>query len=139
MIQSAGPIVYMSDMKYQLAEDWWVDSPIKGQPCTTDFCVLALDGRLTVLKGFAWDGPSGPTVDTKDFQRGALAHDALYCLMSAGKLSQDCRKSADKLLYDLCREDGMSFLRAKYVYAAVRWFGKSSAAREAPRLQRAPR
>jgi len=84
-------------------------------------------GRVTIKKAYAWDGPSGPTVDTKDFMRGALVHDALYQLMREKLLAQKMRKPADRLLWQMCREDGMSKLRADYVYHAVRAFGASSA------------
>ena len=45
------------------------------------FIEIGTDGLLTIRKGYAWDGPSGPTIDTKDFMRGSLVHDALYQLL----------------------------------------------------------
>jgi hypothetical protein len=88
---------------------------------------LGKTGRLSLKKGYAWDGPSGPTIDTKDFMRGSLVHDALYQLMREKLLSRRMRKRADVLLWMICLEDGMPKLRANYVYHAVRAFGAASA------------
>ncbi len=88
---------------------------------------LSKRGRLTLKRGYAWDGPSGPSIDTKDFMRGSLVHDGLYQLMREKLLPQGRRKPADVLLWMICLEDGMSRARADYVYHAVRVFGASSA------------
>ena len=88
---------------------------------------MGRSGRLTTKKGYAWDGPSGPTIDSKNFMRGSLVHDALYQLMREKLLPQHTRKRADQLLHDICRQDGMSKARSDYVYHAVRVFGGSFA------------
>ena len=85
------------------------------------------DGRLLIKKGYAWDGASGPTWDSPCTMRGSLIHDALYQLMRAGLLSQSSRPMADKVLEDVCREDGMWALRAKTWFAAVRLAGSFGA------------
>ena len=84
---------------------------------------MTKSGRLTVKKGYAWDGPSGPTIDTPNFLRGSMVHDALYQLIREGLLPGRSRLPADKLLRDMCRQDGMSRRRAEYVFVAVRAFG----------------
>ena len=49
---------------------------------------------------------------------------ALYQLMDEGHLSKKGdRLMADKLLRRICRQDGMSWFRAFYVYKTVRMFG----------------
>ena len=97
----------------------------------TDYLALTKEGLLTTKKGYAWDGPSGPTIDTPDFMRGSLAHDALYQLMRNGFISKDkWRKSADRELRRICLEDGMSALRTWGVYQAVRLFGDKAASEE---------
>lgn len=127
------PIRYRAGYKYQLARQWSVNTGIVGYQTATSlvdpWVSLSNAGLLIVRAGYAWDGPSGPTVDTKDFMRGSLAHDALYQLMREGALPQSCREAADKLLHDLCREDGMNPVRAAYVYAAVREFAGFAARR----------
>ena len=78
---------------------------------------------LTIRIGYAWDGPSGPTFDTKDSMRGSLVHDALYQLIQFGYISKDYRGPADRLLYDICVQDGMWKPRAGLWHWAVRTFG----------------
>lgn len=88
---------------------------------------ITKDGYLTLRNGYAWDGPSGPTIDTKNFMRGSLVHDALYQLMRSAIIDQDQRKRADVILKKICVDAGMSRIRAWWVYLGVRWFGSSSA------------
>lgn len=90
------------------------------EPVETDFIDLDVSGLLTMKKGYAWDGPSGPTIDTKTFMRGSLVHDALYQLLRNGHLPPGCREDADQELHRICREDGMSSIRAWVVLQAVR-------------------
>ena len=72
--------------------------------------------------------PSGPTIDTKDFMRGALVHEALYQLMRLSQLDhQQYRDKADQILCRLCKEDGMSAFRAWYVYHTLLLFGAKNA------------
>jgi len=92
-------------------------------------------GVLTIGQGYTWDGPSGPTIDTKNFMRGSLIHDALYQLMREQKISQKARRRADKILRDVCLQDGMSRARAWWVYKGVR-LGASRSAK--PNLLIAP-
>jgi hypothetical protein len=88
---------------------------------------LSPDGTLFLASGYAWDGPSGPTFDTPDFMRGSLVHDGLYQLIRERHIPMDpYREQADRLLRAHCIEDGMSGLRAWYVYQAVRLRGDDS-------------
>jgi len=122
-------IKYQAGYKYQLAETYAVVVGIKPRVAILhDFICLTTDGKLIIGAGYAWDGPSGPTIDTKNFMRGSLVHDALYQLMREGLLSEECRSSADDELHRICLEDGMSWLRAWYVRLAVGRFGSSCAA-----------
>lgn len=76
---------------------------------------------LIVKAGYAWDGPSGPTIDTLNFMRGSLVHDALYQLMRLGHLDKNTyRIFADRELQRICNEDGMWRIRAQFVYWGVR-------------------
>ena len=115
-------IKYRSGYKYQLAETYSVVTKIRPpEMAETDFITLDATGRLTMESGYAWDGPSGPTFDTKTFMRGSLVHDALYQLMREGLLAGEHRAAADELLAVICREDGMNWFRAWYVLLGVRW------------------
>ena len=121
-------IRYMEGYLYQLYDDCHIETGITGYTISTQFIKLDKNGKMSILKGYAWDGPSGPTIDTPNFMRGSLAHDALYQLMRNELLPVDpCRGQADNLLRKLCREDGMGRIRALWVYQAVKRFGKTSA------------
>lgn len=116
--------------KYQLMDDYTIPIDIKPD-LDLDFRFLSLskDGVLVIRKAYAWDGPSGPTIDTPDFMRGSLVHDALYQLMRLQALDyKKYRKRADEILREICLEDGMSTFRAWYVYQAVQVFGTTAAA-----------
>ena len=131
----SGPICYCKGYKYQLQQTFWVDLPpttgITGiTALIPGFITLDPTGRLTIYAGYAWDGPSGPTIDTADFMRGSLVHDALYQLMREGLLNINHRNAADQLLITLCREDGMSEVRAAWVYYGVREFAQFAAERK---------
>ena len=92
-----------------------------------EFVTLEPNGLLSLRRGYAWDGPSGPTLDTRNFMRASLVHDALYQLMREGLLDSSQRLYADRLLRKICRQDGMSRFRAWYVYRALRAFGGKGA------------
>ena len=122
-------IEYRDGYKYQLAADYEIRTGIfPVGVINDDFLSMDRDGLLRIKNGYAWDGPSGPTLDTKSFMRGSLVHDALYQLMRSGKLSHGNREAADKLLKQLCIEDGMGSVRAYIVECGVRTFGEKYAA-----------
>jgi len=124
-------IRYRSGYKYQLVEEYSVAVAVRpAEPIDMDYIALSADGLLTVKKSYAWDGPSGPTVDTKNFMRGALVHDALYQLMRDGYLPETFREMADLELHRICREDGMSTFRAWCVLLAIRKFADFAASPE---------
>ena len=114
--------------KYNLRSDLEFCTNIKVDH-PKDLGLLAIDGKgnLTIKEGYSWDGPSGPAIDTKNFMQGSLIHDALYQLMREGVLPQQHRKKADEILREVCINDGMSKVRAWWVYKGVRIGGASSA------------
>jgi hypothetical protein len=120
-------IAYKSGYKYQLAKKCIYKSPILGYDILTRYIRLEKDGTLTIYQGYCWDGPSGPTIDSKSFMRGSLIHDALYQLLREGHLPQSERFMADKILQYICLEDGMCSLRAWWVFKGVRKFAASAA------------
>lgn len=114
--------------KYTLVDSYSRLIDIKPeQKIGNDFLYLNKEGLLFISKGYSWDGPSGPTFDTRNFMQGSLVHDALYQLIREQHLEFKNRKYADSLLRNMCIEDHMSKIRAFFVYWAVRLFGKSSA------------
>ena len=122
------PIKYRAGYKYQLAETYMIVLIIQPeQRIVTDYVRFEIDGALTIEKGYAWDGPSGPTLDTSDFMRGSLVHDVLYQLLRMGLLPSEKRGQADDLLMLLCVEDGMPQWRVKLVHEAVQRFAAGAA------------
>lgn len=113
----------LAKWKYRLTADLHLQCSIRGIACRTEYISLWDDGRLILRKGYAWDGPSGPTIDTEDSMRGSAGHDALYQLISLGVIPADMRIVADRDLRRWCIEDGMLETRANAWYSAVRAFG----------------
>ncbi len=120
---------YRKPRKYkcQLPNDYEIATDIKDHDIDTGFLKLTSSGMLTIRAGYAWDGPSGPTVDTKTFMRGSLVHDALYQMIRENHISLDYRGYADDLLKEICLEDKMSKIRAWYVHGSLRLFGGPAA------------
>lgn len=137
---------YRGGYKYQLAEDFTVETPI--YPTHTIFLLrwiaLSPNGLLTLYSGYCSDGGSGPAIDTKKAMRAFFVHDALYQLIRRGLLGTEYREAADALLKSMYLFDAISALdpdnwknkipnmvrraaiktRANYIYLAVRAFGK---------------
>ena len=124
--------------KYQVLEPYTLKTDLKPvgpiREEVAKYLFLSPEGVLSIGEYYAWDGPSGPTIDTKSFMRGSLVHDALYQLMREGILDhKEHRKRADEILRKICREDGMCAVRAWYVYYALRIFaGVCAKPREEP-------
>jgi len=117
----------LGNYKYQNLDTLTILTEIKivgntGNP----YVNITADGLLTINKGYSWDGPSGPTIDTKTFIRGSLIHDALYQLMREGYIDDEHRDYADRLLRKICIEAGMNKFRAWYVYISLKWFGEKN-------------
>lgn len=120
----------LKNYKYQTMEDgkfilYTGDPlPVRADSVTIDkFVELTGDNVLRIAKGYAWDGASG-AFDTKSTMEAALIHDALYQLIREKKLDKEVyRKFADQILYHHCRLNGMGWIRAQYIYLAVRLFG----------------
>jgi hypothetical protein len=117
-VATEGYIRFRADYKYQLANSYKINISIRpSSDIESDFIDLDASGNLLVQKGYAWDGPSGPVIDTDDNMRASLVHDALYQLMRNKELSSKThRKAADKLFKDICKDDGVSNLRASAYY-----------------------
>ncbi len=92
------------------------------------FIALWPTGRMRILEGYAWDGPSGPAFDTIDFMTPSMVHDALYQLMRNSVLPRDpYREIADEMMYQMCRERGMCAPRAWWCKRGVVRFGEKAA------------
>ena len=127
-IAMKGPIKFYrkGPHSYQLAEDWFIETGLVGHAARIDDHIrLGQNGRLHILEGYVWDGPSGPTIDTPASMRGALAHDALYQLAREGHLGLEMRPFVDRLAYRVWRQDGMNWFRARLWLRALKLFAGS--------------
>jgi hypothetical protein len=140
-LKSTQRVFYRAGYKYQLAETYEASLPFHpSQSISVQFITFERDGVLTIRSGYAWDGPSGPTFDTKNFMRGSLVHDVLYQLIRNKWLPEEFRAKADDLLKQHCLEDGMSKVRAWYVHRAVSRYAMSAAdPQNAKKVYYAPR
>lgn len=119
--------------KYRLTEDYKISTGIMPDHSLSDrYFRLDRIGQLTVRAGYAWDGASGPAIDTPAFMRGSCVHDALCQMIRWRILPAAHQRAADRLLVRLCREDGMSLLRALWVYYSVRAYQRLSRRWRAP-------
>lgn len=134
---------YKAGYKYVLYETITIQSPYRPLKDFLNVCGvyvdLLTDGTLVIRKGYAWDGPSGPTIDTKSFMRGSLMHDVSYQLIRLEILSTNKRGVADDWLIQICKEDGMTRFRRWYVHLFLNKFGYAAAKPEnEPKVLEAP-
>lgn len=115
-----------SMFKWRLDAVYAIKVGIFGHAIQTEYLRLWSNGALEIQKGYCWDGPSGPAIDTQSFRRGSLVHDALYQLMREEGLSNAYKDHADNLMREICLKDGMWPGRAWYCWKAVQWFGRGS-------------
>ena len=130
-------IRYKAGYKYQLVSQAKFQTTIKPEKSiSTQFIRMTLKGMLTIKPGYAWDGASGPTINSLNSQQASLCHDALYQLLRENHLTgEGTRRKADKLFYELLRNDGMSKIRAKIWWRSVRRWAKNSAVKGRPILE----
>ena len=116
-----GPTKYRKGYKYQLAQDVSGQTPIKPEKAIdTEFIKLTLDGFMFIGSGYAWDGASGPTIDSRSTFTPSVIHDAFCQLIRNGYLPDSARKEADLFFYDLLRKRKMWWLRARIWLRGVR-------------------
>ena len=108
-------IHYRDGYKYQLANPYSCMIPLR-PPATimVPFITFYMTGNLQIASGYAWDGPSGPTVDTRSAMRGSLIHDALYQLMRMRQLAGFWRDMADQIYRDTAIYDGVMLAQSSW-------------------------
>lgn len=115
-------IKYKEGYKYQLSEDAFFDTGIF--PPSFDikhgFFILSAQGILQIKYGYAWDGASGPTIDTKSSMRAALVHDCFCQMLRNRDLPYEVyAEEVHSLFRRMLLEDGMFAWRAWYWHKAV--------------------
>lgn len=127
-MQDSTTISYRKGYKYQLTDTLYFNTGItQVSVIDTGFIRLEPDGLLRLKAGYAWDGCSGPAIDTNTNMFAGAVHDALYQLMRMGLLEFTWRMLSDKVFRKICLRDGMWVLRAKYFYLGVDLFAASAA------------
>lgn len=133
-------MTFTKGFKYQVNETFRVSIGSLGLGtgfhCTSKGGFIEIEySLLTIKKGYAWDGPSGPTFDTMSAMRGSCVHDALYQLMREELISMKLyRRRADLLFHELIRDDGMGMIRAWYFFIAVFCCGRKAASPSSVRV-----
>lgn len=123
----------LAKYKYLVTEDLSYGTNMRGfeteilDSSGEQLALLVASGMLAVRRGYAWDGPSGPTIDTPDWMDASLVHDVFYQMIRRGQLPLRKRRLADCEMFHLCVASGMSKVRARYSYLAVRIFGLPAA------------
>ena len=113
--------------KYQITQDYHIKLDIRPyKPINLPFVRMDMEGNTRILRGYAWDGASGPTWDTLNSMIGSLVHDVVYQLIRLVLIDPKYKEYADQILHDLCVEDGMYSWRANYWQWAVLKFGAGS-------------
>ena len=119
---------FIKGFKYQVPEDFIivVEDFKPSYNIIDEFCEFYTDGTLLIKKGFAWDGASGPTFDTKDSYIPSIVHDVFYRFIRKGYLPLSFKPEADRIFHKLLLEGGMSRMKAYRWYLGVKWFGKDA-------------
>jgi hypothetical protein len=124
-------IKYKGAYKYQLVDDYSLKLEVfTDEFIETDYIIFGGQGYLKIKAGYAWDGPSGPVLDTVENMRASLIHDALYQLLREEWLPQTFRQKADAEFRRLCIVDGVKSYRAWCWYVALRIGGNPAASPE---------
>lgn len=120
-------IEYKEGYKYQLCEVYKDHISIRPEvDIVTRYILLSVNGELEIRYGYAWDGASGPTIDTLNSMRATLVHDALHQLMRMGLLDRKWKTKTDLLFEEMLVEDDMSKCRARVWFRGVDKFGYSA-------------
>lgn len=114
-------IYYKEGYKYQLTRDYSCYTGIMlPETVAYEFFTLTHDGYCNVRHGYAWDGASGPTFDTKSSMRGSLIHDCYCQAAKEGRIDYDTfAPEFNRVFKEICLEDEMCAPRAWAWHHAV--------------------
>ena len=93
-----------SDYTFELPETLWAQKQIGNE------FVFVSRNMLVLRRGYAWDGCSGPTIDTETTMRAGLSHDTLYQLIREGLLPPSARVHIDRFFREILKEDQSLYL-----------------------------
>lgn len=130
---------YSKGYKYKLEEEVTIRVPLSSfslpsVDIETPFIRLS-EGWLTIRKGYAWNGASGPVPDVRSVIFGSLIHDAWYQLLREGEVGLWTRRDVDDWFGDLCIEDGLPKLAAMIFVAVLQDCGEHFALKKTPIIE----
>jgi len=106
--------------KYRLEEAYEAQTDIcPPENFENDEFAMDKSGLLLIKRLYPSDGPSGPTIDTASFMRGAFIHDVRAEAMRLGVLPPSFFAAINDELRQNCLQDGMCKFRADYVHFFV--------------------
>lgn len=118
--------IKLKQYKYELSSNLEIMISITGYSINHRFFRLTKDGKLTIFKGYKWDGVSGPMIDTDNSMIGGCVHDALYQMIRLGLISKSLKGEMDSIMEDIFNGCGMYEFRSRYAHLGVTVFGHSS-------------
>lgn len=80
------------------------------------------ESYIRVYKGYAWDGATGPVIQTETTKKASLVHDVLCQAIGEGLLPESNQKTADEIYRYIAEQEGMSIVRRNVHYWAIRLF-----------------
>jgi hypothetical protein len=113
---------YWSGYKYVVAEDFTILTDIKNYTVADTLSALQPDGSLTIKRGYAWDGNSGPCLDSRSSLMASCVHDVLCDYINLGWLPDYLQPVVDQEYYNLCVANKMWWRLARLRLLAIRWY-----------------
>lgn len=107
--------------EYVVQQDYHSRLSILGYRVSTPFFELYEDGTLIIKQYYAYDGPSGTTIDTLDALRTAAEHDVGYQMLREKLIPPEYKAVIDQRFYEVFREDQAVRERLKPKRRVVRW------------------
>ena len=113
--------------KFKVEENFSIELPFKIADFEHEYA-SSKDSILSIKRGYAWDGASGPIINTRDTLVASLVHDVLYQAMRLNliKSNSENKKITDKIFFEILKMHGVNSIRRKVWYFAVKLFGKKS-------------
>ena len=113
---------YWKGYKYVVAEDFTIQTDIKGYDIQDRQTHLHPDGLLEIFKGYPWDGNSGPILNIKSSMEASCAHDVLCDYINLEWLPDTLQPMADQVYYYTAVTKGMWEWLARQIVLAIRWY-----------------
>lgn len=109
--------------KWELIEYYHHKICIKGEEVNHKYFTLSKEGKIILKCGYAIDGLTG-AIDTNNAMRAAFVHDMGCQAINEGLLHHKYRKVFDDEFRIICLKDGVSSIRALWMWLAIRGYAK---------------